>query len=167
MKRWSWPKVIRINRTDKVLALCVSFLVGLLVARLHVWLPGWFVILLGILAVSLLKHSIFHLGLLILFGLSLGIWRGAGYLQALAPYQEFALQKVTLQAKVSLDAVYGNKGQLSFEVKKVHITSPRAVNVPGTIKVSGYGEFAVYRGDIVEATGKLYPTRAARYWVVF
>lgn len=162
MKRWSWPKVIRINRTDKVLALCVSFLVGLLVARLHVWLPGWFVILLGILAVSLLKHSIFHLGLLILFGLSLGIWRGAGYLQALAPYQEFALQKVTLQAKVSLDAVYGNKGQLSFEVKKVHVTSPRAVTVPGTIKVSGYGEFAVYRGDIVEVTGKLYPTRGGK-----
>lgn len=150
------------RRTDKVLALCAAFLAGLLLARLHIALPGGFVILLGLLALTGVKRPIFHFILISLFGLSLGLWRGAGYLQAIQPYQEFARQKVTFQAKVSLDAVYGTKGQLSFEVKRVQFTAPRSVEVPGTIKVSGFGEMAVYRGDIVEITGKLYPTRGGK-----
>ncbi len=151
-----------VKRTNKVLTLCAFFLIGLLVARLHVILPGWFVILLGLVALTAVKKPIFHFILILLFGLSLGIWRGAGYMQALQPYQNFARQKVTLQAKVCLDAVYGTKGQLSFEVKRVRFLTPQKVEVPGTIKVSGFGELAIYRGDIVEITGKLYPTRGGK-----
>ncbi len=168
MKLLSWRpgfavgRVWRVRRTDKVIALCGSFLAGLLVARLHWVVPGGFVILLGLVSFTGIKRPFFHFILLSLFGLSLGVWRGGSYLQALQPYQEFARQKVTLQAKVSLDAVYGTSGQLSFEVKKVRFTAPRAVTVPGTIKVSGFGELAVYRGDVVEVTGKLYPTRGGK-----
>ena len=160
--RFGLGRVWHVRRTDKVLGLCAAFLAGLLLARLHISVPGWFVVLLGLVTVTGLKRPIFHFILISLFGLSLGVWRGVGYLQALQPYQEFARQKVTLQAKVSLDAVYGTKGQLSFEVKQVYFTSPRGVEVPGTIKVSGFGEMAVYRGDIVEITGKLYPTRGGK-----
>ncbi|QQS18797.1 ComEC/Rec2 family competence protein [Candidatus Saccharibacteria bacterium] len=162
MKRLWWSRAIRVKRTDKVLAVCVSFLVGLLLARLHLDLPGLFVILLGVLTFTGVKKPLFHFIMLALFGLSLGVWRGAGYLQALQPYQELARQKVTLRAKVSQDAVYGTSKQLSFEVKKVHFISPRNVEVPGTIKVNGFGELAIYRGDVVEITGKLYPTRGGK-----
>lgn len=162
MKRWFRVPALRIKRTDKVLVLCASFLSGLLLARLHLVLPGWFVILLGVLALTGVKEPVFHFILLALFGLSLGLWRGTAYLNALRPYQEFAAQRVTLRAKVSLDAVYGANGQLSYEVKKIQFISPRTVQAPGTIKVSGFGELAVYRGDTVEITGKLYPTRGGK-----
>lgn len=144
------------------MALCVSFLAGLLLARLHSTVPGWFVAAAGTAALIGVKRPVFQLICIVLFGLSLGLWRGAGYLQALQPYQDFARQKVTLQARVSLDAVYGDKKQLTFEVKKVQFTSPKQIEAPGTIKVSGFGELAIYRGDIVEITGKLYPTRGGK-----
>lgn len=153
---------IRVKRTDKILLFCASFLAGLLLARLHLVLPVWFVISLGLLVLTGVKKPFFHLILLFAFGLSLGIWRGATYLHTLQPYHDFAAQKVTLRAKVSLDAVYDEKKQLAFEVKKVAFTSPRAVEVPGTIKVKGFGELAVYRGDVLEITGKLYPTRGGK-----
>jgi ComEC/Rec2-related protein len=162
MKRWFRVPTLRIKRTDKVLVLCGSFLAGLLLARLHLVLPGWFVILLGVLALTGVKKSVFHFILLALFGLSLGLWRGTVYLRALQPYQDFARQQVTLRAKVSQDAVYGVSGQLSFEVKRVQFVSPMVVSAPGTIKISGFGEFAVYRGDVVEVSGKLYPTRGGK-----
>ena len=162
-----WPRfglgwVRRVRRTDKILVLCVAFLVGLVVARWHLTVPGWFVVAVGLLLVTGVKRPVFQVILLVVFGLSLGVWREAGYLQTLQPYHDFAQQQVTLQGKVSLDAVYGKNGQLAFEVKKVQFMSPRSVSAPGTIKVSGYGEFAVYRGDVVTVTGKLYPTRGGK-----
>ncbi|PID31091.1 hypothetical protein CSA80_03075 [Candidatus Saccharibacteria bacterium] len=159
---WSRLRTWQARRSDRVLVLCASFLAGLILARLHWVLPSWFVVLLGLLAIAGVKKPVFQFVVLGLFGLSLGIWRGAAYLQALQPYQEFARQKVTITGKVSLDAVYGKHGQLSFEIKKVQFHAPRAVEVPGTVRVSGFGELAIYRGDIVQATGKLYPTRGGK-----
>lgn len=155
-------RVWRPRRTDKVLALCAAFLLGLVIARLHFTVGGWLVILLGVGVATGVRKPFFHFILLLLFGLSLGLWRGAAYVQALRPYQEFAGQKVTLTGKVSLDAVYGTSKQLSFEVKKVRFTVPQTVEAPGTIRVKGFGELAVYRGDILEITGKLYPTRGGK-----
>ena len=160
--KFSIGNIRRVQRTDKIMVLCASFLLGLLVARLHTILPGWFVVVFGCLAISLRKNQLFHLALLGVFGLSLGVWRGGGYLQSLQPYQEFAGQKVRLQARVTLDAVYGPNKQLSFEVSDVNFQAPRPVSVPGVIKVNGFGELAVYRGDVLEITGKLYPTRGGK-----
>jgi len=151
-----------VRRTDKVLALCAALLVGLVVARCRIWVPGWSVVLLGMVAIAAAKRPIFHVICLMLFGLALGMWRGGSYLQALQPYQTFARQKVTMQATVTLDAVYGQNGQLAFEVSHIEFQKPSAAIVPGVVKVSGFGELAVYRGDRLEITGKLYPTRGGK-----
>ncbi|MBL8121761.1 ComEC/Rec2 family competence protein [Candidatus Saccharibacteria bacterium] len=151
-----------LRRTNAIMVLCAMVLFGLLVARLHLIIPAWFVVAAGIIALIGVKKPAFRLVWIGIFGFSLGLWRGASYLQAMQPYQTFARQKVTLQARVSLDAVYGDKKQLTFEVKKIQFTSPRQVQAPGTIKVSGFGELAIYRGDIVEISGKLYPTRGGK-----
>jgi len=79
----------------------------------------------------------------------------------LRPYQDLALQKVQFTATANIDAVYGKSSQLSFVVRDVHFTSPSNLRVPGTIKVSGFGETMVYRGDQLQVSGKLYPTRGA------
>lgn len=165
MKRWQGIRtlrLLRVRRTDKILGLCAGFLLGLVIARFHVEVPIWFVVSLGLLIFPGVKKPFFHLILIVLFGISLGVWRGAAYMKELAPYQEFASQEVTLTGKVSVDAVYGQGKQLSFEVKRVKFSSPRLVEAPGTIKVKGFGELAVYRGDILEITGKLYPTRGGK-----
>ncbi|QQS20084.1 hypothetical protein IPL85_01345 [Candidatus Saccharibacteria bacterium] len=47
-------------------------------------------------------------------------------------------------------------------MKKIRFVSPKSAEVPGTIKVSGYGKLAVYRGDVLEVSGKLYPTRGGK-----
>ncbi|MGB4800156.1 MAG: ComEC/Rec2 family competence protein [Candidatus Saccharimonadales bacterium] len=156
------PPALKVRRSDAVLILCMACMAGLLLARLHWTVPGWFVILLGLCALTGIKRSGFYFFFLALFGLSLGAWRGAAYMQSLQPYQELAAQKVTLTGKVSLDAVYGEHKQLSFEVKRVRFTAPQVVEAPGTIKVKGFGELAVYRGDVLEITGKLYPTRGGK-----
>ena len=149
-------------RTDLVLVGSGSFLLGLLLARWHVTMPLWPALLLAATIVVPIRQKAIRVVLVLLFGLSLGMWRGTMFLQALQPYQDFAAQKVTLRATVTMDAVYGQNSQLSFEVSHVHFTSPEDVTVPGTVKVSGFGELAVYRGDSLEITGKLYPTRGGK-----
>jgi competence protein ComEC len=72
-----------------------------------------------------------------------------------------AFEKVQFTATANIDAVYGTNSQLSFVVRNVHFSTPRATFVPGTVKVSGFGVPMVYRGDQVVVSGKLYPTRGA------
>lgn len=160
--RANLARMLQLRRSDKLLGLSGAFLLGLVLARLQLGVPGWVVVSLGLLTLTGVKKPLFHFILLVSFGLSLGIWRGAAYLQALQPYQDVAAQKVSLRATATLDAVYGKGGQLSFEVQHIQFTNPISAKVPGTMKVSGYGEMAVYRGDVLELTGKLYPTRGGK-----
>jgi len=94
-------------------------------------------------------------------GLVLGVWRGDGYLHQLQPYQTLGMQKVEFTATANIDAVYGKTSQLSFVVRGVHFTYPQEESAPGTIKVNGFGTTMVYRGDRLQVSGKLYPTRGA------
>lgn len=151
-----------VKRTSVILVLSTSFLLGLLLARESMAVSGWIVLLFAGATITLTKRPLARLVFALLLGLSLGVWRGAAYLQALQPYQDFARQKVTMRAAAMNDAIYGNNGQLSFEVSHVTFTSPDRAKVPGTIRVSGFGELAVYRGDVLELTGKLYPTRGGK-----
>jgi ComEC/Rec2-related protein len=151
-----------LRRTDILLVACGSFLTGLLVARLHVSVPFWSVLLFGLALLFPAKKLSVRLLVVLLFGLSLGVWRGGVFLQAIQPYQDFAVQKVTVQATATTDAIYGQNSQLSFEVSHIHFITPKDVTVPGTMKIGGFGELAVYRGDVLEITGKLYPTRGGK-----
>lgn len=153
---------IRIRRSTVVLACAASVLLGLLLARFCMPLPFWLVVLFAVAAALSRKNRPLLLITAVLCGLSLGVWRGAVYLQALQPYHDYAGQKVTIRATATLDAVYGQHSQLAFEVSHIAFLNPAAVVVPGTMKISGFGELAVYRGDIVEVTGKLYPTRGGK-----
>lgn len=140
---------------------CASFLLGLVAAR-RVALSGWFVLIgLMVMVLAQRRRGAISLVAVILAGGLLGLWRGAVYMHELRPYRALALQKVEFTATANIDAIYGANSQLSFVVRDVHLTSPTDRGVPGTIKVSGFGETMVYRGDRLEVSGKLYPTRGA------
>jgi competence protein ComEC len=83
------------------------------------------------------------------------------YLQELQPYQTLALQKVVLTGTATIDAVYDYHSNLTFTVNHVVFHEPYEQAVPGKIKVAGFGLNMVYRGDKVQVSGKLYPTRGA------
>jgi competence protein ComEC len=53
------------------------------------------------------------------------------------------------------DALYGKNGQLAFDANR--IITPDGRELTGKIQLSGFGANAVFQGDEVTATGKLYP----------
>jgi competence protein ComEC len=152
----------RYNRTTIALLLCAAILGGLVLARTHWQVASVWLWLLGAgAALSLKRRDALTVLAVIGFGLALGCWRGGNYLQQLQPYQALAHQPVVATGDVIIDAVYGYGGQLSFTVDHVTFLSPVQKSVPGRIKVSGFGANMVYRGDEVQFSGKLYPTRGA------
>jgi competence protein ComEC len=162
MTMWQWYKRRRLNRTTILMVGCAMFLLGLVVARRHVTVSGWVVLAIVTAALLTLKKRTFTAGIAVaLAGGLLGIWRGAAYLHALQPYQELKYHAVVLTATADGDAVYNDRKALSFTVRNVDFISPAKRHVPGSIKVSGFGETMVYKGDRLQIKGKLYPTRGA------
>ncbi len=96
------------------------------------------------------------------FGLIFGLWRGGNYLHRLAAYQTLYRYKVTIVGLADDEGIYGKAGQLSFDLTNLRVESPRQVRLVGKIGVKGYGENAVFRGDRVKISGKLFPTRGSR-----
>lgn len=96
--------------------------------------------------------------LLILFG-GLGWWRGSGMARQLAVYQEFSKRKVVVVGTATLDGVYGKNSQLVFTLDHARMVSPVQGPLPGALNVAGFGAPAVFRGDVVQVGGALYPTR--------
>ena len=95
------------------------------------------------------------LGLVILFGLLAGWYRGTMYLHRLAEYEPLYYQKVTITARASEDAIYGKTKQLSFAAGNIKLENGR--RLAGKIQLSGFGVNAVFQDDEIVATGKLYP----------
>lgn len=140
---------------------CGLFLLGLVAARLGVRVPLWFGLALIATGILLKKGKIPRLVLFGIAALSVGIWRGGVFYGELSPYCEFAYQKVTVEVTALEDAVYADGGQLSFMAGAPRFVAPSEITAKGQIKVKGYGELAVYRGDRLRISGKLYPTRGA------
>lgn len=152
----------RFRRTTLLTCFCVSCLLGLALAR-RISLVYWPVVgATGIVCLALFgRRLLISLLSVVLFGTLLGLWRGTGYMRQLHLYQQFWQQTVVLTAQAQSDAVYGYNSQLDFEVAGVQVVRPRPGHLAGKIKVDGFGAPMVYRGDQLEITGKLRPTRGS------
>ncbi len=93
--------------------------------------------------------------LVVLLGVGCGCWRGAVYMQKQAVYDKLYYHKITLLARANNDGVYGKHSQISFDAGSVVLANGQ--KLAGKVQVSGFGLNAVYQGDEVEASGKLYP----------
>jgi competence protein ComEC len=93
--------------------------------------------------------------LMICFAGSLGLWRGGLYVQKLVAYGPYYGQEVTVTAVAMDDAVYGKNSQLSFDANRLRLDD--GSRLTGKLELSGFGLNAVYQGDEVRASGKLYP----------
>ncbi len=156
-------QTIRLRQTTLITAGLFAFLIGQGLARLYGSFEALWLVPVGLFCLfSARKRTLVTLVAVIIFGTCLGLWRGGGYLRQLNPYRELSGQNVELIAKVQSDATYNKQKQLNFDVSEVQFMHLPYENVPGRISVSGFGEQAVYRGDILHISGKLSPTRGSR-----
>ena len=139
----------------------MSVLAGLGLARKINFEPQiWWLILLPLLLQIRRKNTI-SLILIILFGLSLGLWRGAAYMEKVYDLRQLSGQKVTILATATSDSIYGQNARMEFTANKVELTEPQTKPLAGSFRISGFGEPMVYRGDRVQIIGKIYPTRGS------
>lgn len=156
----------RLVRWTTILMIALtSFLLGLGLARLQnmpslsVW---WLIVgLLGILVLLRRPNKRYIFVVLILLAGLLGWWRGSVYMERLSMYQSLYGKDVTLQVTALEDGIYNDKGQLTFTADKLKVGRPQEYRLVGQIEVSGFGATAVYRGDIIQAQGQLFPKRGA------
>lgn len=92
----------------------------------------------------------------VILGLTIGLAQGTIFRQSLAFYKPLEMQKITLQVTADEDAVYGKNSQLTFVAVDI-INDGSGQKLPGKIELSGFGPAAVFQGDTVLASGKLYP----------
>lgn len=151
----------RVRRTTILSISLAAFLAGLAAGR-RVSIDGWYVLAFagGWLLLATVKSKLAVLCFCLSLG-ALGIWRGSTFLIHLQPYRSLSKQPVILQGRAVSDAVYGSKSQLTFDVAGITVLHPLQKELVGAIGVKGFGPAMVYRGDTVQVTGKLYPTRAA------
>jgi ComEC/Rec2-related protein len=115
---------------------------------------GWLLLLVVLLAVFR-RRLVTTLLLTLALATGLGLWRGAIFMEKLATYQPYYGQTITVTAQAMDDAVYGKNSQLVFDANHIRLDDGTAL--AGKIELSGFGLDAVYQGDEVQASGKLYP----------
>ena len=144
----------RFRRTTLQLGLLVSFLLGIGLARFHYRMEMFSPIILGLLSIfGAYKKTFLGLLLLVVFGLSLGWYRGSIFMGKLASYQPHYDQTLTLRVQAMQDGVYGTRSQMTFDGNNVTLAD--GTKLAGKIAVSGFGVNAVFQGDVVQASGKL------------
>lgn len=154
---------LKFRQTTVIIFGFISFLIGLGLARLRLPMSGWFVIfLIPALLLNLHSKTLLSLSFVILFGLSFGMWRGATYLKQLDLYQQLLKRQVVLVGQADNSGDYSKGSQLSFDLVSIQAQQPQRIKLPGKIGAKGYGENAVFRGDKVQVSGKLYPARGSR-----
>ena len=139
----------------------LAFLVGLGIARVAQLDFSWLILGLFLLPLIFKQRRLLIMCSLFL-ALGLGWWRGSIFMRRLAAYEQLQLQEVTVQGKADNDAIYGDKTQLAFDLNDVEVLEPQHINLVGKVKIAGFGAPMVYRGDTVQASGKLYKTRGSR-----
>ena len=156
-------KPLVFKRTTILTVGLLSFLAGLGLARsgqsIHyvlIIIPAF----VGLL--SLRKKNIVALLAFILLGITLGLYRGNIFMIKISPYKELYSKQVVVRIKAQTDGVYASNGQLEFDASEVQVLEPYEAQLPGILRIQGYGAPAVYRSDIIEVSGKLYPTGGSR-----
>lgn len=160
-------RAFRFRRTTLITLGLLAFLAGLGVARTEVKIAEiWLWLIIIPFAFVAIKRKKAVLIAVIVIGLLLGWWRGEVFLEKIEPYKSIDKQTVVLEVTADSDGVYGNNAQLEFDANSVHVLEPFDEKLPGKVKVSGFGEQAVYRGDILRVEGKFFPTRGSRQGTV-
>ncbi len=149
-----------LRQTTVIMCTLAMFLAGLVAARRGVRVSGVevaFALLLLVVASGRMRGC--RPALWLLLGMLLGCWRGQVLMSQLQPVNHMIGHRVVVTGTATVDAVYDDKKQFSFQIDHLEFADPQAVQAPGKLAIGGFGENAIYRGDVVQVEGNL---RAAR-----
>lgn len=150
------------RRTTRFVLFGAAVLAGLAWARRGGEISGWWPVILGAWAVlSFRRARLLSVYLVVLFGLSLGWWRGGLYMKEVEFIDEIAGKQVVITGRALTDSIYGRNGALEFDMGSLSLESPANRSVIGKVGVSGYGERMIYRGDEVRISGRFSPGRGS------
>ncbi len=150
----------RVRRWLLIIICCLAVFGGVVFARqIQLGDARWLWLIVPFVVLSLRNHNIVTLVLLSLLFFGIGWWRGSVYVQKLVVHASLHYQKVVVTGRSTEDAVYGQRYQLEFSLSDVHVLAPHTIPLVGNLTIRGFGEPAIYRGDIVQVSGKMYPTR--------
>jgi competence protein ComEC len=152
---------MRFRRTTLITAGCIAVLAGLGLARRVSFEPQVWLLVFTPLLLQIRRKNILSLFLVIFLGLTLGLWRGGMHMDKVAELAQLNGQRVTIEANATSNSVYGRGSQLEFTANRVNLLEPHAKLLAGNFRISGFGEPMVYRGDRVQISGKLFPTRGS------
>jgi len=142
---------------------CIGILAGIALTKLQVDIElTWLLILLPLLVFVIKRRNIYTLGIMLLIGLIIGNFRGNSFSSELAFYDKFNNKKVEILVTALNDAQYNDRKQLEFDAKILRVGNGESEAPAGKIKVSGFGESAIYKGDQLAVSGKLFKTRGSR-----
>lgn len=146
----------KFRRTTLWLFSFIGILTGLGLARVYSGIEPFEIIIIGLITLGTLRNrGCVSIILVLAFGIMLGIWRGSLYLADLGQYDKLFYQKITLTVRANEDAIYDKYKQIAFAAGGVEQENGQTLR--GKIQVSGFGANAIFQGDEVEVTGKLYP----------
>lgn len=146
------------TRTRQVALACSGFLLGLILAR-HGWATNWQLCLasLLILAFTFRNPKIFFLPVFIT-ALNLGILRGQVTIKSYYPLLSQVNQKVVVEGAIQDDAGITDRKQTEFHLDHlVVINKSEQVPSGGRLRIRGFPNNKLARGDIVRAEGTLRP----------
>ncbi len=150
------------RRTTVITVGLVAFLGGLGLSRSN-WLISHELVISCVLlfVVSITRLRWLALIATVLLGLSLGWLRGQEYMGTLSSLLELNGIKTTAIVKAESDSYYNQRGQLTFDASHLRLADSSGA-LPGKLRISGFGEPAVFRGDTVRIQGRFYKTLGSR-----
>lgn len=156
-------KLRHLYQTSTLLSVgCFAVLGGILLAKTGQ--PFSTVMFLVVcLAIFLRGRTVVAVLAVVCIGLMIGWWRGSQVWKGMVVYQDYFGKQVVLNVRAAEDAVYNDKQQFAFAADNIQILDDAGTYrpVPGRASLSGFWVRAVYRGDAVRVSGKLFPSRGS------
>lgn len=151
------------RRTTRFMLCFGAVLAGLVWARFGGELSGWWPVICGLVAlVAFRRARVLSVYAVIIFGLALGWWRGALFMNEVKFLDDIAKEDVVLTGRVLNDSVYDERGAISFDLGSLRLhRAGESRPIVGKVGVSGYGERMIYRGDEVRVSGRFYPGKGS------
>lgn len=150
---------IKFRRTTFIIVGCASLLVGLFVSKYtYPAATAWLLLALVLFPLIFGGHLI-RMVYVILAMFLIGWWRGGlqqAQFQTLASFYD---QKVTVVGQALEDGTYAKRGQLETTL---NVFSVNGEPISGKMTLRTFSLPAIYRHDVIEATGKLYDTRGGK-----
>ena len=159
LKRMPWWLLKRRVHVSWLIAVfCGALVVGVVLAQIESGFSSWVWAVSALMAMAFAcwRRTVYVVPLIVMAGLVLGLWRGAGDQQLLAVYSQLQGAKITIVGTVSDDPDIGKTGELVLRL--ADLSAPSGTNnhiLPGKLWVSAGTKREVKRGDHVTITGVL------------